>query len=88
MMVSKLQTTSGGFLRKHREDLLNEESAPVRVKASDKGDTVTVGLISSAMQLVGLETLPLISHSLRKQEGLPASTAACLQQSKYLGKVL
>lgn len=92
MIVLELQTTARELQRKQRKDLLNMESAPVRIKASGKGGTVTVGLISSASghdaQVVGLDTLLLISRGLRQQECLPASAAACLHQPKQLGKVL
>lgn len=61
--------TSRQLQRKQREDLLNKEGTPVRIKASDKGGTVTVGFISSTpghgLQVAGLETLPLISCGLR-----------------------
>jgi len=83
---------AGGFQGKQREDSLSKEGAPMRMKASEKGGTVTVGLISStpghAVQVAGPEILPFINHGLRQQECLPASPAACLHQPKQPGKVV
>lgn len=59
-LLLELQTTAGGLQRMKRKYLLNNESAPVRIKALDKGELVTVGLISSspghAVQEAGLKT--------------------------------
>lgn len=46
--VLELQTTAAGLQRKQRKHLLSKESAPVSIKAWDKGGAVSVGLRSSA----------------------------------------